>query len=111
MACSKILCVLVASWLSTHGYDPAHREAVLNYIAHESDFEPDVVERTGACLFQWAGQRRRYALSLGRGRCPPWEVQMLIADRELRGPFAGFWRAHDPRTHMRAHFGRGALDR
>lgn len=97
----------MSGWLSQHGYSPAQRDAVLAYVRHESGFQPDVIGRTGACAFQWAGIRRRQILALGRGHCPPWWMQMEQADRELHTWFRGFWTAHDPAAHMRAHFGRG----
>jgi hypothetical protein len=110
MQCTVLLCLAVSAWLSAHHYDPPHRDAVLAYIQHESGFNPDTIEWSGACVGQWAGVRRRYILSLGRGRCPPWQVQMLVMDRELHTDFAGFWRSANPAQHMRRHFGAGALD-
>lgn len=105
-----VLCLAVAGWLTSHGYDAPHRDAVLSYINHESGFQPDVIAWSGACLFQWAGSRRRYVLSVGHGRCPNLYTQLAIADRELHTDFAGFWRSANPSAHMRKHFGAGALD-
>ena len=111
MPCAAIaLCVLLSGWLGDHGYDAPHRDAVLAYVRHESGFVPNAIARSGACLFQWAGPRRREVLRIGRGTCPSWQVQATIADRELRTHFAGFWWSRDPALHMRRHFGTGALD-
>lgn len=103
------LCIFVSVWLTDHHYSPAQRDAVLFYIHHESDFDPATIERSGACLVQWAGSRRRQILALGNGRCPSIETQLEFADHELRTipNFRGFWTSSNPRWHMRYHFGQG----
>lgn len=106
MSCAPLAACL-ALWMGAHGYDPPHQRAVLEYVHHESGFQPDVVVRTGACLFQWAGSRRRAVLKLGGGHCPSWEVQIEQADHEMRTLFPGFFHSLRPFEHMRNHFGRG----
>jgi len=101
----------ISLWLTAHGYSPTQRDAVLTYVGRESGFQANSIANSGVCLFQWAGVRRRQVLALGGGRCPPWEVQMEFADRELRTVFAGFWAARDPASHMRRCFGMGRADR
>ena len=95
MACFG-LCLLVSAWLTENHYDAPHRDAVLTYIRHESDFQPNLIERTGVCLAQWAGSRRRDVLAQGRGRCPPWQDQLERMDFELRNEpmYRCFWAAH-----------------
>ncbi len=110
MLCSQAMAVCISMWLSGHGYDAPHREAVLSYIKRESGFAPGVVVKTGACLGQWAGIRRKQILELGRGKCPAWDIQLEFMDRELRGPFKGFWHSPNPNTHICNHFGRGKAD-
>jgi len=72
-------------WMGSHGYPKPLQAAVLDYVKHESGFEAGKIVSTGACLFQWAGVRRRRVLALGGGVCPAWEAQMGFMDRELRG--------------------------
>lgn len=110
MSCGAVaVCLLLSGWLSGHGYDAPRRDAVLAYVGRESGFDPDVVTASGACLFQWAGARRREVLMLGEGRCPSWEAQVELADRELRTTFAGFWRSRHPAARMRECFGKGII--
>lgn len=109
MSCAAIaVCALLSWWLGNHGYDAPHREAVLAYVRSESDFQWWKIEWSGACLFQWAGERRRDVLAAGHGRCPSWRDQAIFADRELRTLFRGFWTTRYPGEHMRRHFGAGA---
>ena len=111
MACTKALCILIGEWLASHGYSQAQQYAVLNYIHRESDFNPDTIERTGACLYQWAGERRRAILKIGHGHCPDWRTQVEFADYELRHTFCGFFHTSNPYQHIRVHFGSGAIER
>lgn len=111
MTCVVSLCILMGGWLVQHGYDKPHTDAVLRYVKRESDFNPNIIERSGACLMQWAGKRRRAILAQGRGRCPSWEEQMAFADYELHHVYCGFWHALDPYLNIRVHFGAGAIER
>lgn len=107
MACAHALAVCISMWLTAHGYSTAQRDAVLSYMHRESDFNPSLIERTGACLWQHAGHRRHQILALGGGRCPPWEQQMEFGDHELRTEFRRFWTADNPHAYMRNCFGMG----
>ena len=111
MTCVTALCILMGGWLTSHNYDISHRDAILRYVKRESDFQPNIIERTGICAFQWAGERRRNILRVGNGKCPSWQVQMIVADEELHKFFCGFFHAIDPFYHMRIHFGQGAIER
>lgn len=110
MTC-EALCLAISLWLTQHGYDAPRRDAVLEYVRLESGFDPKVVRRTGACLFQWAGKRRIAVLALGRGRCPNWQTQVAHADRELRTVhrYGSFWTCAPGQAfrEFRQHFGRG----
>jgi hypothetical protein len=111
MACFG-LCLLVSVWLTQHSYDAPHRDAVLAYIHRESDFDFNLIERTGVCGFQWAGARRVRVLGIGHGRCPHWERQVEIADYELRHEpaYSCFFRATTyagALSAIRRGFGRG----
>jgi hypothetical protein len=108
MQCAAQLCFAISAWLTAHSYDPDHRDAVLRYIQAESGFEEQVVSRSGACLCQWAGSRRRSILS--QGRCPSWERQLEFADAELRsGLYERFWKTKGAEVFraLRDTFGRG----
>ena len=112
MLCAAALCLAASIWLTDHGYSPPQRDAVLSYIKRESDFHPDLIERTGVCLMQWAGSRRMQVLAESAGRCPPWTRQLEIADRELRTEpaYRCFWRAMTytgALSAIRRGFGRG----
>lgn len=113
MLCASVaLCAVLSGWLTNSGFDAPHRDAVLTYIEHESGFDPDATSRSGACLFQWAGSRRRDVLALGHGKCPPIETQVQFAIKELRevGAFQCFWLARsypDAARMMRRGFGSG----
>jgi len=97
------VCLAVSAWLSLHGYDPSHRDAVLGYIRHESGFETCPADRgTGRFLFQWLPPR-----GFLPGSCPNLEEQMTEADRELHNYYVGFWTARDPSRYMRRCFGAG----
>lgn len=98
----------MAGWLTAHGYDAPHRDAVLSYVGHESGYETNVVTRTGACLFQWAGARRRRLMD-EYGRCPSWWRQMIFADHELRNvrAYRCFWTGANPAGAMKRGFGGG----
>jgi hypothetical protein len=110
-----LICTLLSTWMSQHGYDAIHRDIVLDYIKRESDFQSEKIEWSGACLFQWAGTRRVSILKLGGGKCPSWEEQMKFADNELRTmpEFRGFWVSDRNSAHMLFHrcFGQGRCNR
>lgn len=105
------MCLALSGWMGEHGYPATMRDAVLAYVRSESGFRPDVIKPSGACLMQWAGERRRQVLAIGHGHCPDWRVQMVFADYELRSIacFLPIWKA-SPRLIERVfhdRFGRG----
>lgn len=114
MKCAA-LCLLIASWLTAHGYDPPHQRAMLHSIWIESRFDSCVTRgpRGSAYLLQWLGPRRRalerFAGSVG---CPLWQTQMEFATQELRTlpRYQGFWNVSTEAVafwELREHFGRG----
>jgi hypothetical protein len=113
MLCSALaLCAMMTTWFSERGFDPPHTEALMTYIEHESGFDPNVIVRTGVCLGQWAGQRRRTALAAGHGKCPPVEWQLAQIQKELWtvDAYRCFWKATNYKAALRAlrrGFGRG----
>lgn len=95
MACQAVaLCAFLFTWLTDHSFDPIHRDAVITYVQHESGFDPNVIVNTGACLFQFAGARRRIALQAGNGRCPPvtWQLERMRWELLNVRAYACFWR-------------------
>lgn len=105
MACQAIaLCVLISHWLTDHRFDPAHRDAVLSYIEHESGFDQNVIVNTGACLPQWAGERRRDALHAGGGICPSitWQLERMEWELLNVRAYGCFWRERTPAGALRA---------
>ena len=104
-----MLCL--AMWFSGHGYSPPQRDALLRQAWLESRFVADANARTGHCLYGWVGARwqalKRFA---GTDSCPPWDVQLLFADRELHsGAYSCFFTAPPARAFyvLRQTFGRG----
>lgn len=87
------------------GYPQPQLAALDRYVASESSYDHLVQSWSGACLFQWAGSRRRRVTN--GGRCPPLKVQLAIADQEIRSNFPCFLRASNPYAVFRRTFGRG----
>lgn len=101
---------LILAWLSIHGYDKVHADAVALYLHRESGFEPCVENRTGHYIAQWVGVRLRELSSFaGVAGCPRWEVQMEFLNKELRsGRYERFWRARrNVYAILRRTFGEG----
>lgn len=99
-------------WFSDHWFDPAHRDALLTYTQHESGFDPTVIVRTGACLPQWAGERRRFALEVGHGACPAvsWQFSRIHWELWNIDAFRCFWHARsygEALSAIRKGFGAG----
>lgn len=90
-------------------YHPAQIQAIDRYIERESRYDYTVEASSGACLFQWAGSRRR-RITHG-GACPPLRYQLRYADWEMRSPtFRCFLYARSPGEAyaiLRYTFGRG----
>jgi hypothetical protein len=110
----QALCLLISSWLTSHGYGLSQRDAVLQNIHLESRFQPCVTRgRNGsAYLLQWLGPRRRALEAWSNdSRCPGWTTQMEFMTSELQGrKFRRFWLATTAPIafyEFREHFGRG----
>lgn len=105
MVCTT-LAICMTVWMTAHDYPKSLQTEILSYVRHESDFHSDIIERTGSCAFQWAGERRRHILAIGHGKCPSWTEQMEYMDWELRNEprFRQLW-LHPER--FRKCFGRG----
>jgi hypothetical protein len=112
MSCTTILSSCIALWLSSHGYTPPQKDAILRQLWTESRLEPCVVASSGSSFLpQWAGARlRRVRARLGPG-CPDWDKQLELIDWELRNEpsFQAFWSAPHGREFavLRETFGRG----
>jgi hypothetical protein len=75
---------LISAWLTQHGYDADHRDAVLRQIHLESRFVECPVDTSGGVgLHQWTGIRRKALREAAGVACPPWKAQMTFADKEL----------------------------